>query len=184
MREEFIITRQGKLCECGCGRPAPVAQRNDAAKGYVKGQPTRFIRGHANRKNIPDYTVDDNGCWIWQRGLNSFSGYGMLGRQWAHRVVYEREFGPIPEGLELDHLCRVRACVNPVHLEPVTKNENAKRGLTGRHPKLGARRLSEAEIRDIRASGKSNRGLAQQYAVSHETIRCVKSGIHYAEVAS
>lgn len=184
MRDEFLIMRQGKLCECGCGRLAPIAQRNDATKGYVKGRPTRFIRGHANRKDIPDYVVDEDGCWIWQRGVNPVSGYGMLGRRWAHRAMYEREVGHIPKGMELDHLCRVEACVNPDHLEAVTKSENAKRGLTGRHPKLDARRLSEAEVREIRASGKSNRVLAQQYGVSRETIRCVKNGTHYAEVAS
>ena len=144
----------------------------------------RFIRGHATRKDVPDYIVDGNGCWIWQRGVNPVSRYGMLGRRWAHRVIYEREVGPIPRGMELDHLCRVKACVNPDHLEVVTKSENAKRGLTGRHPKLGARRLTEAEVREIRLSSKSNRVLAQQYGVSHETIRCVKNATHYAEVAS
>lgn len=184
MRDEFLIMRQGKRCECGCGRLAPVAQRNDATKGYVKGQPTRFVRGHANRKDVPDYVVDENGCWIWQRGLNPVSKYGMLGRLWAHRVVYERTVGPIPKDMELDHLCRVKACVNPNHLEAVTKSENAKRGLTGRHPKLGARLLNEADIREIRASDKSNRALGRQYDVSHETIRCIKNGTHYAGVAS
>jgi hypothetical protein len=184
VRDEFLIMRQGKPGECGCGRPAPLAQRNDATKAYVKGRPIRFVRGHATRKNVPDYVIDADGCWLWQRGVNPVSGYGMLGRRWAHRVVYEREVGPIPEGKELDHLCRVKACVNPDHLEAVTKSENAKRGLTGRHPKLSARRLTEAEVRSIRVSVESNRTLAQEYGVSYETIRCIKNETHYAEVAS
>lgn len=48
----------------------------------------------------------------------------------AHRVVYEHELGPIPAGLTLDHLCRVRSCVNPAHLEPVTIGVNVLRGNT------------------------------------------------------
>jgi hypothetical protein len=51
----------------------------------------------------------------------------------AHRVSYEALIGPIPVGLQLDHLCRIRSCVNPDHLEPVSASVNAKRGLTGRH---------------------------------------------------
>ena len=51
----------------------------------------------------------------------------------AHRAVYEAIIGAIPDGLQLDHLCRVRACVNPAHLEPVTCRENIRRGLTGIH---------------------------------------------------
>jgi hypothetical protein len=74
-----------------------------------------------------DYIVDESGCWIWQRYINRH-GYGRLARggkrgtprQLAHRWYYERLVGPIPDGLELDHLCRNRACVNPDHLEPVT----------------------------------------------------------------
>ena len=72
-----------------------------------------------------------NGCWIWQSGTNA-DGYGLFrvdGRMVrAHRFAYELLVGPIPEGLELDHLCRVRNCVNPAHMEPVTHAENMRRG--------------------------------------------------------
>jgi hypothetical protein len=81
-------------------------------------------------------SVDANGCWIWQ-GPRTPYGYGIFHtgsrvdgtkRQGgAHRAAYEMFVGPIPEGLELDHLCRVRACVNPDHLEPVTHLENMRR---------------------------------------------------------
>jgi hypothetical protein len=54
-------------------------------------------------------------------------GYGKYSGRQAHRVVYETLAGPVPDGLELDHLCRQKACVNPQHLEPVTHRENMRR---------------------------------------------------------
>lgn len=77
-------------------------------------------------------------CWLWTAALHS-AGYGVVrincskeNRKgelvYAHRFVYESLRGPIPHGLHLDHLCRVRNCVNPDHLEPVTGKVNALRG--------------------------------------------------------
>lgn len=81
-------------------------------------------------------SVEDRGfstaCWIWQRQLNA-RGYGKgthreRDRKFlVHRVAYEVLIGPIPEGLTIDHLCRVKACCNPAHLEPVTLAENVRR---------------------------------------------------------
>lgn len=65
-------------------------------------------------------------CWLWLGEIKD-DGYGKHGGQVAHRVVYELLVGPIPDGLELDHLCRVTACVFPDHLEPVTRLENIRR---------------------------------------------------------
>lgn len=77
------------------------------------------------------YEVTADGCWMWLAGRSQ--GYGILtlpgGRpELAHRFSYERTVGPIPSGLSLDHLCRTPACVNPAHLEPVTKRVNSLRG--------------------------------------------------------
>ena len=74
----------------------------------------------------------DGGCWVWTACRNR-KGYGMVrfaGKvRSAHRAVYTQLAGPIPEGMQLDHLCRVRACVNPAHLEVVTAQENTARGM-------------------------------------------------------
>lgn len=72
------------------------------------------------------------GCWVWTAatacGYGRFAvSHGQLVQ--AHRFAYELLVGPIPEGLELDHLCRNRACVNPAHLEPVTTRVNLLRGV-------------------------------------------------------
>lgn len=71
-----------------------------------------------------------SGCWFWTSSIDS-KGYGRYyskgKRHRAHRFAYQAIHGPIPAGLELDHLCRVRSCVNPTHLEAVTHRENARR---------------------------------------------------------
>ncbi len=70
-------------------------------------------------------------CWLWTAAKASKQGHGKFmvqGKNWkAHRWAYEALVGPIPKGLTLDHLCRVPACVNPAHLEPVTLAENVRR---------------------------------------------------------
>ncbi len=74
--------------------------------------------------------ADGTGCWVWQRSKRD--GYGQM---WVggttvgtHRLAYEIVKGPIPKGLEIDHLCRNRRCINPDHLEAVTGRENILRG--------------------------------------------------------
>ena len=83
-----------------------------------------------------------DGCWEWTAS-KSWNGYGRTqyldGREgYAHRISYEQLVGVIPPGLQLDHLCRNRACVRPDHLEPVTNLENHARGVAARtHCKHG-----------------------------------------------
>ncbi len=72
----------------------------------------------------------DTGCWTWT-GYLMAKGYACIcwrGRNWlVHRAVYTKLVGPIPEGLQIDHLCENKACCNPMHLEPVTNYENGIR---------------------------------------------------------
>lgn len=100
--------------------------------------------------------VDRSGeCWLWQSSLNN-RGYGMFslgGRgsspQLAHRVAYEMEHGPIPAGIQLDHICHVRHCVRPDHLRLATNKQN------GEH-RRGAQSNSKTGVRGVspHASGK------------------------------
>ena len=89
------------------------------------------------RENIKDrierhsVQIPFSGCWIWT-GADDNLGYGRIGMQGqarlAHRISYQYFVGDIPKGLELDHLCRVTSCINPNHLEPVTRKVNTDRG--------------------------------------------------------
>lgn len=78
-----------------------------------------------------DPGADEFGCWEWT-GWNSGNGYGKTSidgvAAMAHRVVWSIFNGPIKPGFLLDHLCRNRCCVNPLHLEEVTVRENTHRG--------------------------------------------------------
>ncbi len=171
------------LCQCGCGLPARIATKTNTKNGWVRGEPRRYLRGHNIRayrgdpKEGPLYIVDENGCWIWQRHTVP-SGYGRIKRdgrvQLAHRVFYAERYGPIPRGLQLDHLCRVRACVNPEHLEPVTCAENVRRGLSTR--------LTEGEVREIRRSSAPSAELALRFGLTRGTVNNIRSGIGWEDI--
>jgi hypothetical protein len=115
--------RAGKIhpavCE-NCGQ-AYFVEKNKLAK-------TRWCSRAC--RAAPDYRINKNGlngCWLWTGTNDGGAGYGRINGKKTHNVVYEREVGPIPQGLELDHLCRNPACCNPKHLEPVTRKVNVER---------------------------------------------------------
>lgn len=88
---------------------------------------------------LPDrlwaFVEKTDSCWLWT-GSKTRVGYGQMRvggagsrKTGVHRVAYELLVGRIPKGLDLDHLCRNTLCVNPDHLEPVTRKENLARGI-------------------------------------------------------
>jgi len=102
-------------------------------------------------------------CWEWQ-GYRNRAGYGKLGVRYTHRIAYELWVGEIPEGLEIDHLCRNTSCLCPDHLEAVTSAENHRR-LRGTHCSEG--HLYNREYRGLQHCSlcDSRRGRARQEAL-------------------
>lgn len=97
------------------------------------GHKEMYRRGTAFRRSWNKFLVDD-GCWLWTAGVDA-DGYGRIGYPEsqrglptkAHVVIWNALRGPVPEGMELDHLCKVKHCVNPAHLEPTTHRVNCQR---------------------------------------------------------
>lgn len=108
------------------------------------------------------YRVDENGCWIWLMCLHK-DGYATIHRKGkttlGHIFTYVEKYGPVPEGLELDHTCEVRRCINPDHVEPVTHHENLLRS------RLSTKFSDEeiAEVRRLRKEGMSTKELALKF---------------------
>lgn len=167
------------FCQCGCGERTSQIQVSDRSKSIVKGQYRRFIAGHQCRKSHLEYVVDQGGCWIWQRG-KSKEGYGLMEgpngkRDYAHRIYYERNHGPIPKALVIDHLCRNRACVNPNHLEAVKPFINSHRGL-----KTKLTRAHVKEIRILVANGRLTEEVAARFGIATGHVLAICRGIRWA----
>ena len=95
-------------------------------------RPLTCMRGTPEERFWAKVQKDPSGCWLWAAYVMP-NGYGKFGVSkecyaYAHRFSYQLAKGEIPEGLDLDHLCRVRHCVNPDHLEPVSRRANLLRG--------------------------------------------------------
>lgn len=165
------------LCFCGCGQNAPIAKQSNFTLGILKDHAMRFVHNHHMRKYVR-YLIEDRGyktpCWIWQLAIDA-DGYGQVsvgGRNLqAHRFYYEQRFGLIPDGLLLDHLCRVRCCVNPDHGEPVTSLENTRRGLNCK--------ISPGDvllIRELHAHGFNYPQIAARYGLTKSAIYLIVKG--------
>ena len=167
-------------CMCGCGRATRIAPRSNLQLGWLKGEPIRFIHGHHARRSVSfetdvDYRNVDLGhltpCWIWLRAR--CGNYGCVWRHrdgrrtptFAHRLSYEHHIGPIGDGLTIDHLCEIKLCVNPDHLEPVSSGENTRRA---------ARRKSVR--RKPRKPHRSKGGTRPSYAEDEPPYEVVHAG--------
>ena len=120
-------------------------------RSRMKSTKRTYSFGSPYERALRHVAVAGNGCWVWQ-GATVPAGYGNINcgggkYRLAHIVTYEHKHGPVPAGLELDHLCRNPACVNPDHLEAVTHAENVRRGTAGQ------RRCSHPENELYRRKG-------------------------------
>lgn len=146
----------------------------------------------------PEYNPSLGSCWQWTGGLNS-SGYASIRVDGVtiqlHRYSYERNKGPIPDGMVIDHLCRNRSCCNPAHLEAVTVHENWRRGMNPcakfarqTHCKRG-HPLSGDNLHIIKSTGsrqckrcKAENAMKLYYA-NHEVVRAKSRAMERARYA-
>lgn len=173
-----------QLCACGCGQHTRLAPRTCRRDGWVKGEPLRYLAGHHGRRPGRPlrplrpagerWSIEERGyvtpCRVWLGCVNS-KGYGVRGvdgrRVLVHRHAYEQAHGPIPDGLVVDHLCRVRECFNADHLEAVTPTVNTQRSHSP---------LSSIDVQRIRESRRSAAALAAAHGVSRSCIYGIRSG--------
>lgn len=178
-----------KLCECGCGQPAPIAIETQHKKGWIKGQPLRFVWGHNPARPFADRfweKVDKRGpddCWLWtgkpdKRGYGWISrgsnGEGSNQRVSAHRASWELHNGPIPDNMNVCHNCPGGdnpSCVNPSHLFLGTHTDNMhdmiKKGRSKR-TKLTADKV--LQIRERFAQGEMQKTIAAEFGISDRGV--------------
>lgn len=132
--ENVPESRESQTTPDGSGpirNPQPTALPAPGIDGRPGFCPGEFVHFGMGRAPHIGWIVSPTGCHEFTGGKSS-SGYGQVfidqRTRPAHRVRYEREVGPVPPGMTLDHLCRNRGCCNPAHLEPVTNKENLARG--------------------------------------------------------
>lgn len=156
---------QSGYCACGCG-------------ALLK-NPSRFMRGHSLRCKKPRYRIDgETGCWNWSGHIRHDGYPGFIRwkgiQKMAHVIFYIRYKGPIPDGLEIDHLCNNVRCVNPEHLEAKTHRANSRRG---RNLKLS---VAKAEIiRKLSADGMTKTEIAKQFGVCRSAVSQTVSGLRW-----
>lgn len=133
----------------------------------------------------------DSRCWLWQRPVAG-EGYAVIKvagtNQPAHRIVYQWLVGRIPPGWVIDHLCRVRHCLNPLHLEAVTHAENIRRGL-GAPAKHGRKtHCPQGHAYDVantlqvpRSGGRRCRQCRDSYYAEHREIILKQRRFRYAQ---
>lgn len=199
-RQESNELNPSGLCQCGCGEPAPLATENRTSRGYVRGKPIQYIKGHRNGptpRPVSDrfwpHVEKSEGCWMWTASTWSF-GHGRMsaggGRDTgAHRVSWEIHYGPIPDGLQVLHRCDNPSCVRPDHLFLGTHTDNMHDMITkGRnmhgdqHTKAKLTSADVTRIRLLVRRGAVQRRVARLFDVSPSTICEVVSGKRWKSV--
>jgi hypothetical protein len=183
----LILYNKGmKLCECGCGNPAPIATSNNTRFGYVKGQPRRFVSGHQFARpqltRFLDKIIKTDTCWIWT-ACRSRAGYAKFDGTLAHRVSYRLFKGELAKGQLVMHSCDNPLCVNPDHLSIGTNADNSRdmvnkgrQAFGERSPKAKLTNEQVAAIRELYIPGYGGYGchrLAKDFGVSKATIRSI-----------
>jgi len=166
-----------KFCECGCGEQTKQVRWADKARGLKNGDYQPFVRGHHRRVTAEykvSYIVDEiTGCWNWAGNIHKVTGYGSCRRvsrhgsrcPTPHHYYYEQHREAVPKGLELDHTCKNKSCVNPDHLEVVTTTVNMRRRTFCK--------LDMEKAREIRAKylgGTTKAALSREYGVAFMSI--------------
>lgn len=139
--------------------------------------------------------IPEAGCWLWTRSTTGDAGYGSFWfrgkNDLAHRASWALHRGEVPAGVNVCHKCDTQSCINPDHLFLGTQAENIadmhqkRRAFIPQGSKHGCHKLTENEVREIRARGRrgdSSYRIARDYPVSPRTIRGILSGQEWRHV--
>ncbi len=151
------------------------SQTNPAAGG------PRFPRSSSDKARCRA-TSPAADCILWT-GWFRPDGYGqrrLRGRLWlAHRLAYTRFYGPINPGYHILHSCDVKACVNPLHLRQGTNDDNVAdkvlRNRQARGKETSTSKLTEEQVRAIRADGRTQQAIADEYGICHQQVSNIKN---------
>jgi hypothetical protein len=136
---------------------------------------SRSLRPTRGRPARPVVRLGENDCILWCGAVNS-KGYGMAAHGSAHRQAYATFVGETPPGSEIHHMCRNKLCVNPDHLDCLTRDEHA--ALEGRPIKLDHEQV-RAMLRDI-VAGVPHGEIARRFDISRPYVSLVKFGHRWA----
>ena len=151
------------------------------------------VKGRSLEQRITDSYIPEpnSGCWIWVAGINA-CGYGTIGvnykSQLAHRVSYQVFRGSFPKNKKILHRCDMPCCVNPDHLfvgtqaDNVRDMESKKRAYHPRGENNGLAKITEADVRMIRADPRGERSIARSMGLTRAIVRGVKIGRTWGHV--